>query len=182
MPVLHDETRARWEQYTPEQFIRTVLNGALREKVNTAYMVIHVYAQIIHQLPATAAMRLDYTISDASGETDLRELFVHMRDRIAVIHEGDKDETPTQPTKPRPDELILHTVHHFRKQVSAIQQDAEAILAHPQIAAAVFPELKSKRVGDIAGEILKHVHEISQLLDFAQHYAENLTSRVRTSK
>jgi len=95
MPAIHDETRSRWEQYPPERFIQQVIHGTLHEKVNTAYTVIHVYTQILHQLPATAVMEIQ-----TPGEfeaTHLRELFVEMRDSIAAVHETSEDETPTLP-------------------------------------------------------------------------------------
>jgi hypothetical protein len=179
--MIHDETRSRWEQFSPEKFINMALNGTLREKINTAYMVIHVYTQIIHHLPATATMRLDMPDAE-DGEIGLRDLFIQMRDSIAVLHDRDDDDTPTMPRGYTPGDHILHIVRQTRLHVTAIRQANQPILADARVRQALLPGLNGRRVGDVTTEILKHMSDITQILDFAQNYAENITHHAQSRR
>lgn len=179
--MLHDETRSRWEQFSPERFIQTVLNGTLREKVNTAYMVIHVYTQIVHHLPATATMYLDAPDSD-EGEVGLRDLFMEMRDSIATLHDRDADETPTLPKGYTPGDHIHYIVRNSRLHVNAIRQIMQPVMNDARVRQALLPGLNGRRVGDVVTEILKHLSDISNVLDFAQNYAENITHHAQSGK
>lgn len=179
MTAIHDETRARWEQYPPEKFIHVVLQGTLREKINTAYMVIHVYTQIVHHLPATATMRLE--VPDSDDESGLRDLFMQMRDSIAALHDDNPDDTATLPKGYTAGNAILHVVRQARPHVTMIRQTIQPIQADARIRQAFLPGLNGRRVGDITAEILKHVTDIEQILDFAQNYAENITQQARSS-
>ncbi len=180
MPIIHDETRSRWEQFSPEKFIRMVLHGTLREKINTAYMVIHVYTQIIHYLPATATMRLEVYNGDESGEIDLRGLFIQMRDSISALHDANEDDTPTLPKGYTAGDYIAETVRQANPHLAAIRQCLQPIQADVRIRQALLPQLNGRRVGDIATEILKHTNDIAQILDFAQNYGENITQQVHS--
>jgi hypothetical protein len=181
MPAIHDETRSRWEQLPPEKFIRLVIQGTLREKINTAYMVIHVYTQIIHHLPVTATMTLDYRDSeDDSGEIGLRDLFILMRDSITALHDANEDETPTLPKGYTAQDYIAHVTWQARPHLAAIRQYAQPIQADARVRQALLPELSSRHVGDIVTEILKHASDIGQILEFAQNYGENITQQARS--
>ncbi len=179
--MIHDETRSRWEQFSPEKFIRIVLNGTLREKINTAYMVIHVYTQIVYHLPATATMRLDAPDAD-DGEIGLRELFLEMRDSITTMHDRDDDETPTLPKGYTPGDHILYIVKQSRLHVGAIRQAMQPVQADARVRQALLPGLNGRRVGDVVAEILKHISDIANVLDFAQNYAENITHHAHSGK
>jgi hypothetical protein len=181
MPIIHDETRSRWEQYPPEKFIRMVLNGTLREKVNTAFMVIHVYTQIIHHLPATATMRLEVHGAEEDGEEiGLRDLFMQMRESITALHDAAEDDTPTLPKGHTAADYISLVVRQSTPYLAAIRRSIQPIQADARIRQALLPELNSRHVGDITAEILKHTNDIAQILDFAQHYGENITQQVHS--
>jgi|FLYN01.1.fsa_nt_gi hypothetical protein len=181
MAAIHDETRLRWEQYSPDQFIRVVVRGALREKIHTAYMVIHVYTQIIHHLPQTATMRLEvYDPDDESGEIGLRDLFMRMRDSIAALHDASEDDTPTLLKGHTAGDYIMQVVRLSRPHLIAIRESVQPVQADARIRQALLPELNSRRVGDITSEILRHTSDILQILDFAQSYAESITHQARS--
>jgi hypothetical protein len=177
--MIHDETRSRWEQMSPDKFIRMVIHGTLREKINTAYMVIHVYTQIIHHLPATATMRLETHGAEDDGEdVGVRELFMQMRDSITSLHDTNEDDTPTLPKGYTAADYISLVVRQNTPYLAAIRQSVQPIQADARIRQALLPELNGRRVGDITTEILKHTNDIAQILEFAQNYGENITQQV----
>jgi hypothetical protein len=158
-----------------------VLHGTLREKINTAYMVIHVYTQIMHHLPATATMRLEVHGAEDDGEAiGLRDLFMQMRDSITALHDTNEDDTPTLPKGYTAGDYISHVVCQSRPYLAAIRQCVQPIQADARIRQALLPELNSRRVGDITTEILKHTNDIAQILEFAQNYGENITQQVHS--
>jgi hypothetical protein len=178
MVALHDETRSRWEQYTPEQFIKGVLHGTLREKINTAYVVIHVYAQIMHRLPITASMELS-----ESAELDglsVRDLFVLMRTSIAEMRDTNEDDTPTLPVNHTAADYILHTIRQTKRHTSRIRQCTQGIQGDADVSLTLLPQLSGKRIGEIAADILRHNNEIEQILEFARAYVEGITQTARS--
>jgi hypothetical protein len=180
MAALHDETRARWEQYTPDQFIKSVLHSTLREKINTAYLVIHVYAQIIHQLPLTAVMDLKEPLTADGQVIGLRDLFVAMRSSIAEMRDTNEDDTPTLPSRHTAVDYILHEIKQTKRYTARIRRCAQAIQGDADISLTLLPQLGGKRIGEIAADILRHDNEIEQILEFSRNYVEGITQTVRS--
>lgn len=183
MVVLHDETRARWEQLDPEKFIGRVLYGALREKIKLSYTVICVYTQIMNSLPAAVSLRLEQSPPGLPSDvTRLRDLFKHMRACITDAHEIIQCDVQTiSISNYTPESYILHTVWDIRRYIHHIEEWARAIESDKRVNEATFAELNGNRTGDIAGDILKHVLEVTQILDFAQEYAEKLAGIQQTA-
>src|SRR5690348_1862025 len=95
MTALHDETRSRWGAYPPDQFIRIVLHGAVRNKVELTSVVIHVYTQIVHQFPGSSSLRLKAAGEASKEPTRLRDLFLNMRACMADAHSATQGDTRT---------------------------------------------------------------------------------------
>ena len=176
MTGLHTETRARWGELQPDKFVGTVMYGTLREKIKMAYMVISVYTQIIHSLPGTASLKLCQP--PPGGPNDiikLRDLLKHMRACITDANDIIQGDIPTLPIEAyTPEGYILHTVRDIRRYVVHIDRWASAIENDPEMDLTTLPGLNGKRAGDVATDILKHITEIVQILDFAQSYAEQV--------
>ncbi len=174
MTGLHTDTCARWGQLDPDKFVGTVMYGTLRDKIKMAYMVISVYTQIIHSLPGTAALKLHQP--PPGGPDDilkLRDLLKHMRACISDANDIIQGDIPTLPLSAyTPEGYILYTVRDIRRYMLHIDRWASAIEGDTEMDLAVLPGLNGKRAGDVASDILKHVTEIMQILDFAQSYAE----------
>lgn len=174
MAGLHTDTRARWGQLEPEKFVGAVLYGALRDKIKMAYMVVCVYTQIIHSQPGTASIRLCQPPPGGPHDvTKLRDLLKHMRASITDANDIIQGDNPTLPIEAyTPEGFILTTVRDVRRYIAHIDRWASAIENDATLDLTPLPGLNGKRVGDVASDILKHVTEITQILDFAQHYAE----------
>ena len=175
MSSLHTDTRARWGQLEPEKFVGAVLYGALRDKIKMAFMVVSVYTQIIHSLPGTASIRLSQPPPGGPNDlTKLRDLLKHMRACITDANDIIQGDNPTLTLGSyTPEGYILHTVRDIRRYILNIERWSAAIENDPAIDLATLPGLNGKRAGDVATDILKHMAEILQLLDFAQTYAEH---------
>jgi hypothetical protein len=178
MAALHDETRARWEQYTPQQFVSEVLRRTLEEKISTAYTVVNVYAQIIHRIPATATMQLAQPIV-SGGETfaAVRDVFNKMRTCATWMQDRIHDESLVIVPHRSSGLFILSIVRTLRVASQCIDQHARALRDDPQISNATLVELNDKTLGSMAGDLLRHIGEINQLLDFAEAYAERQQQR-----
>ncbi len=172
MAALHDETRARWSAYPPEQFVSVVMNGTLREKVKLASLIIHVYTQIIHQFPVTASMRVVYADGGAKAETRLREVFLNLRACIADVQEICAGDTRTLPTAYTTEEYILAVVGELRRYLRPIERWTEAIRTTLDVEDTKVPGFKGKTIGEIGMEIARSSGDISQILDFAESYVE----------
>jgi hypothetical protein len=166
MAALHDETRSRWEQYPPNEFINSVLRRALGEQISTASAVIHVYTQIVARIPATAGMKL------TNGEP-VRELFYKMRGCIADMQGVVQDERLMQREDVHPRDLIEETIQVLALQTGLIRCWAEALLAD-EAGATPLPPLNDKHLSDMAIDILSHIQDIRAMLEFAQSYAAKL--------
>jgi hypothetical protein len=176
MTGLHTNTRARWGQLEPEKFVSAVIYGTLLDKVKMAYMVISVYTQIINGQPGTASLRLREAPPGAPGDiVKLRDLLKHMRACITDANDIIQGDVPTLPLSAyTPEGFILHTVRDIRRYTAHIDRWASAIEHDPDLDITALPGLNGKRAGDVATDILKHVSEITQILDFAQSYAEDI--------
>jgi hypothetical protein len=174
MTALHDETRSRWGAYPPDQFIRIVLHGAIRNKVELASVVIHVYTQIIHQYPGSSGLRLK-PAGDATKETPrLRDLFLNMRACMVDAQSATQGDTRTLLVPYTPERYIRDTADEIRRYVQSVERWARMIEKDPAVAEARLPGTRGgKSFGEVADEILKNLGDITQLLDFARDYAEN---------
>ncbi|MEO8606258.1 MAG: hypothetical protein ABI690_00125 [Chloroflexota bacterium] len=174
MTALHDETRSRWGAYPPDQFIRIVMHGAVRNKVELASVVIHVYTQIIHQFPGSSGLRLK-SVDEASKEpTRLRDLFLNMRACMADALSATQGDTHTLLLPYTPERYIRDMSDEIRRYVVSVERWARMIEKDKAVAEARLPGTRGgKSFGEVADEILKNLNDIVQLLDFARDYAEN---------
>jgi hypothetical protein len=174
MTALHDETRSRWGAYPPDQFIRVVLHGTIRNKVELASVVIHVYTQIIHQFPASSSIRIITPEAATKGPTRLRDLFLNMRACMADAQAATKGDTRTLLLPYTPERYIRDLSDEIRRYVLSVERWVKLIEADNKIAETRIPGTKGgKSLGEVAGEILNNTGDIIQLLDFAKDYAEN---------
>lgn len=174
MSALHDETRSRWGAYPPDQFIRIVLHGRIRNKVELASVVIHVYTQIIHQFPGSSALHIKNADTASKEPTRLRDLFLNMRACMADAQAATQGDTRTLMLPYTPERFIRDASDEIRRYVLSVERWARMVEMDVKIAQARLPGTTGgKSFGDIAGEILKHTGDILQLLDFARDYAEN---------
>jgi hypothetical protein len=174
MTALHDETRSRWGAYPPDQFIRIVMHGAVRNKVELASVVIHVYTQIIHQFPGSSGLRLKPADESSKEPTRLRDLFLNMRACMSDAQLATQGDTRTLLLPYTPERYIRDTSDEIRHYVLSVECWARLIEKDTAIAAARLPGTRGgKSFGEVADEILKNINDIVQLLDFARDYAEN---------
>jgi hypothetical protein len=166
MVALHDETRSRWEQYPPNEFINAVLRRALGEQISTASAVIHVYTQIAARIPATANLKL------ANGEP-VREVFYKMRGCIADMQGVVHDDRLMKREGVHPRDLIEETIQVLTVQAGLVRYWSEALM-NDAAGAAALPPLNDKRLADMAIDILAHMQDIRAMLEFAQSYAARL--------
>jgi|GEM_PF-2150732 len=172
MTALHDETRSRWSAYPPDQFIRMVLHGAIRNQVELASVIVHVYTQIIHQFPGSRDLHIHN--ADAKETTRLRDLFLNMRACMADAQAATQGDTRTLMLPYTPERYIRDAANEIRRYVLSVERWAHQIEMDVHVAEARLPGTTGgKSFGDIAGEILKNIGDIVQLLDFARDYAEN---------
>jgi hypothetical protein len=175
MYAQHEDTRARWEQYSPEEFIRGVMGLALRDKITLAYSLIHVYTGVIHKSPTTLGLRLSSTPFGAPKDiTDARALFLHMRAAIADAQDVVRGDIRTLPTHYTPHDYILSVVKELNGYIASIRRWASALQTDVAVGSARLPQLHDKAMADVAADVLRHVNEIKYILDFAQMYAEKL--------
>lgn len=170
MTALHDETRARWGAYPPEQFIHVVLHGVLHHQLELTSVVVHVYTQIVHQFPGSSTLR----VAPGGGKdpTRLRDLFLNMRACLSDAQMATGDKTLLLPYSP--ERYILDTVREVRPYIQAAERWARLIEADVQVSSAKLPGTRGKSFSEIAGEILKHLGDVTQVLDFAQGYGERI--------
>ena len=174
MTALHDETRSRWGAYLPDQFIRIVMHGAVRNKVELASVVIHVYTQIVHQFPGSRGLRLKPAGEASKEPTHLRDLFLNMRACMADAQSATQGDTRTLLLPYSPERYIRDTSDEIRRYVLSVERWARMIEKDSAVAEARLPGTRGgKSFAEVAAEILKNTGDIVQLLDFARDYAEN---------
>jgi hypothetical protein len=173
MTALHDETRSRWGAYPPEQFIRVVMQGTIRNKVELASVVVHVYTQIIHQYPGSGSIRFQGAEPSKKEPTRLRDLFLNMRACMADAQAATKGDTRTLILPYTPERYIRDTSDEIRRYIVSVEHWARLIEKDKKVAEARLPGTRGgKSFGEVASEILKNINDIIQLLDFARDYAE----------
>jgi hypothetical protein len=174
MTALHDETRSRWGAYPPDQFIRTVMHGAVRHKVELASVVVHVYTQIVHQYPGSSSLRLQGLDPETKEPTRLRDLFLNMRACMADAQAATLGDTRTLALPYTPERYIRDAADEIQRYIISVERWARMIEVDASIAETRLPGTsEGKSFGDIAGEILKNTGDVLQLLAFARDYAEN---------
>jgi hypothetical protein len=174
MTALHNETRSRWSAYPPDQFIRIVMHGAIRNKVELASVVIHVYTQIVHQYPGSSSLRLKPADEASKEPTRLRDLFLNMRACMADAQSATQGDTRTLMLPYTPERYIRDTSDEIRRYVVSVERWARMIEKDSAVAEARLPGTRGgKSFAEVADEILKNIGDILQLLDFARDYAEN---------
>jgi hypothetical protein len=166
MVALHDETRSRWEQYPPDEFINAVLRRALGEQISTASAVIHVYTQIAARIPTTASLKL------LNGEP-VREVFYKMRGCIADMQGVVHDDRLMKRDNLPPRDLIEETIQVLTVQAGLVRFWGESLMSDP-VGTTTLSPLNDKRLADLAIDILAHVQDIRAMLEFAQVYAARL--------
>ncbi|MBL8164098.1 MAG: hypothetical protein JNJ61_19070 [Anaerolineae bacterium] len=173
MSALHDETRSRWSRLNPEKFIGSVLYGALREKIKLTYTVVSVYTQIIHSVPGTGSIRLQQH-GNAKEPTSLRDLLKNMRACMADAHDVIQCDTPTLSLPSyTPEGYILFTVRDLQHSMQPVVRWGEMIANDPGMSVEV-PTLDGKTAAEVGAEIIRHVAEVSAILEFAERYAEHI--------
>jgi hypothetical protein len=173
MTALHDETRSRWGAYPTDQFIRIVLHGRIRNKIELASVILHVYTQIIHQFPGSSKLQIQNTDTASKETTHLRQLFLNMRACMADAEAATQGDTRTLMLPYTPERYIRDACDEIRRYVLSVERWAHMIELDNKIAETRLPGTTGgKSFADIAGEILKNTGDIRQLLDFACDYAE----------
>lgn len=172
--MLHEETRAQWERYSPQSFINTVLHGALQDKVKLASTVIHVYTQIVLQIPETDALQLADTMPGDMPVTGLRDVFVTMRWNAAEMTDVLQGGSVTLPPHFTPALYILSIVTGLKQHAVNIHQCAVALAMDPAVRALPRQLPNGKTLAEVALEILDHTAEIMRFLNFAQYYVDKL--------
>jgi hypothetical protein len=150
------------------------MHGAIRNKVELASVVIHVYTQIVHQYPGSSGLRLKLTEEASKEPTRLRELFLNMRACMADAQSATQGDTRTLLLPYTPERHIRDTSDEIRRYVVSVERWARMIEKDTAIAESRLPGTRGgKSFGEVADEILKSIGDIVQLLDFARDYAEN---------
>jgi hypothetical protein len=73
-----------------------------------------------------------------------------------------------------PERYILDTVREVRPYIQAAERWARLIETDIEVSGAKLPGTRGKSFSEIAGEILKHLSDVEQVLDFAQGYGEKV--------
>lgn len=177
MAAFYDETRARYEQLSVDDFMQTVLQGALQEHLQMADTLINVYSQILHTIPEAAALRLGHL---PSGTPDALAAIPTLFDYLAhEIHETflkAVDDTATLVLTVVLDQQILEMTAALRGRVEEIDRWAAALEADANLCRAL-PRLNNRCVVEMAGDIRQRLFDVQQVLSFAQVYA--LRSRLQ---
>jgi hypothetical protein len=169
--TLHDETRARWSAHSPEEFIGTVMHGALRHKLDMTSIVIHVYAQIVYQF-SNAALVISSSDGGETPPLSLRDLFTNMRTTVAEAQTTVHNKLNVAPTANSAEWYIVHVTNELRHYMRSIERLALMIESDPRMESMRLPGAKGKSFEDVALDILKHIGEVLQVLDFAQAYID----------
>lgn len=174
--MLHEETRAQWEHYPPQDFIGTVLHGTLHDKIKLTSTVIHVYTQIMFRIPGTDTILLADAQPGDRPTTSLRDAFITMRWNAAELVDVIQGGSVTLPTRYTPAMYISNLIRGLKKYVVNIHQCASALYTDPavQTLGELLPNGRSVR--EVAAEILEHTAEITRYLNFAQSYVDKLKS------
>ncbi len=174
--MLHEDTRAQWEHYTPQAFIGTVLHGALRDKLQLTSTVIHVYTQIMFHIPDTDSVLLSTAAGGDLPTTSLRDAFITMRWNAAEMVDVIQGDSVTLPTRYTPAMYISSLIRGLKQHVVTIHQCASALHDDPAVRSLGYVLPNDRSVRDVAAEILEHTAEIMRFLKLAQAYVEKLRS------
>ncbi|MBA3873175.1 MAG: hypothetical protein H0X30_28920 [Anaerolineae bacterium] len=178
MPLLHEETLARYQELRPSQFMQCVIFGDLRDQMHTVYTVVNVYTRIMLSLPATEDLRLTYV------PNTIMQFPVELRDIMRNIQRGAVD---AYNLLQRDNRLlagskgadILQVVDEISQPIELIDRWAAAIEGDLAMKGWIVPELRSKTPAQVAGEIRQYIFDTHQVLLFAQAYAIRWNRRSR---
>ncbi|MBI5667206.1 MAG: hypothetical protein HZC41_04290 [Chloroflexi bacterium] len=176
--MLHEETRAQWEQYTPQSFVDRVLNGALRDKIRLTSTVIHVYTQIMFRIPEADSTLLTATLPGDLPGTSIRDAFITMRWNAAEMVDVIECGSVTLPARYTPAMYISSVIRGLKQYVVTIHQCASALHADPAVQSLGRTMPNGRTTREVAAEILDHTAEIMRYLNFAQYYVDRLKSCV----
>lgn len=154
--------------FTTENFARTVLDGALRDRIRLLSNVIHIYTQIVSQQPAPAAR------CPAGDQDNLRDTLVTMRWNVAEMDDIIRGGGGTLPVRYTPAQYIASVAGALRRHAAIIQQCAAGLQADPLLAGVRLAALNGQTVGEMAGDILGRMTEVLRLIGLAAYYAERL--------
>lgn len=176
--MLHEETRAQWEHYTPQVFIDSVLHGTLQDQIKLTSTVIQVYTQLMCQIPETETAKLSTSLPGDLPTASLRDVFITMRWNAEEMQDAMQFGNVTLPSRYTPAMYIVGMVRGVKGYVVNIHQCASALYNDPAALSLgkLMPNERSAR--DVAEEILDHTTEILRLLNFAQSYVIKLKSCV----
>lgn len=152
------------EEFTTENFARTVLDGALRDRIRLLSNVIHIYTQIVFQQPPR---RQD-------GEDDLRDALVTMRWNVAEMDDIIRGGGSTLPVRYTPAQYVASVSGALRRHAAIIQQCAASLRDDPLTAGVRLAALNGQTVGEMAADILGRMIEVMRLIGLAAYYAERL--------
>jgi len=166
--LLHPETLARYQHLSPQEFMDSVILGALREHLYMAYNVITVYAQIVMELPITDNLYISPIGNNVTRKPiELREA---MRDMQSYVVEANHlVQAPFSVN--RVENEILQRVSEVRRPIEFIDRWAAAIENDGMMKMVKLPGLKGKTAARLASEIREYMFDCNQVLIYAQAYA-----------
>jgi hypothetical protein len=170
VPILHEETLARYQDLPPTQFLDCVIFGDLRDHVYTIYTVVNVYTRIMLSLPATEDLRL----------TDVPKTILHLPDELRDIMRNIQRSAVEAYNLLQADLYvrtgdvehdILQVLNEVSQPIERIDRLAAAIEGDLAMKGWIVPELRSKTPARVASEIRQYIFDAHQVLLFAQAYA-----------
>ena len=170
MPLLYEETIARYQELRPSQFMNRVILGDLRDHMHTVYTVINVYTRIMLSLPATEDLCL------ACLPNTILQVPVELRDIMRSIQESAVEaynllQAGSSLPSGSTEKAILQVVNEISQPIESIDRWAAAIEGDLAMKGWIVPELRSKTPARVASEIRQYIFDTHQLLLFAQAYA-----------
>lgn len=170
--MLHEETLARWSALEAEKFIDTVLYGTLRDQTRLLYTHIAVYAQIVH---SQRRMRFAGCADECNSlyVDTLRDLLKYMRNCITDTKDMIYGDGVTYHGNYSHARFIIHIVSHMRRNIQEVERCARVIEHDMALNGLTAPGLEDRSAGSVASDICSHLTNLTQLLDFAQSYAES---------
>ncbi len=170
MPILHEETLARYQGLLPTQFLDFVIFGDLRDHVHTVYTVINVYTRIMLSLPATEDLRLTYVPNTIlQFPVELRDIMKNIQ--TCAVEAYNLLQSDLHPRTSDVGYDILQVVNEVSQPIELIDRWAAAIEGDMAMKGWIVPELRSKTPARVASEIRQYIFDAHQVLLFAQAYA-----------
>jgi len=170
VPILHEETLARYQGLLPTQFLDCVIFGDLRDHVHTVYTVINVYTRIMLSLPATEDLRLTYVPNTIlQFPVELRDIMKNIQ--TSAVEAYNLLQSDLHPRTSDVGYDILQVVNEVSQPIEMIDRWTAAIEGDMAMKGWIVPELRSKTPARVASEIRQYIFDAHQVLLFAQAYA-----------